>query len=122
MNPIRRVVSNLQTTNAQQSEQFYTHLLGFVKAMDMGWIMTFAAPDDPSTQISVLTTDPSGFHPHLSIEVTDVEATYRQAVMQGYPIVYPLTDEPWGVRRFFVRDPNGVIINVLSHRDTPSTE
>ena len=30
--------------------------------------------------------------------------------------VYPLTDEPWGVRRFFTRDPNGVVVNVLSHR------
>jgi hypothetical protein len=30
--------------------------------------------------------------------------------------VYPLTDEPWGVRRFFVRDPNGMIVNVVSHK------
>ena len=34
----------------------------------------------------------------------------------GLSIVYPATDEPWGVRRFFVADPNGVIINILSHR------
>jgi catechol 2,3-dioxygenase-like lactoylglutathione lyase family enzyme len=37
-------------------------------------------------------------------------------VALGLPIVYPVTDEPWGVRRFFVADPNGVIINILSHR------
>ncbi len=30
-------------------------------------------------------------------------------------IVHPLTDEAWGVRRFFVRDPDGHVINVLSH-------
>jgi hypothetical protein len=29
--------------------------------------------------------------------------------------VHPLTDEPWRVRRFFARDPNGVVVNVLSH-------
>jgi hypothetical protein len=29
--------------------------------------------------------------------------------------VYPLTNEPWGVRRFFVKDPSGTIVNVLSH-------
>ena len=40
---------------------------------------------------------------------------YRAAVGRGYPIVYPLTDEPWGVRRFFVADPNGVVFNVMSH-------
>jgi hypothetical protein len=27
-----------------------------------------------------------------------------------------LQDEEWGVRRFFVRDPNGRVVNVLSHR------
>ena len=30
-------------------------------------------------------------------------------------LVYPLTNEPWGVRRFFVTDPNGIVINVMSH-------
>jgi hypothetical protein len=31
-------------------------------------------------------------------------------------IVHPLQDEEWGVRRFYVRGPNGRVINVLSHR------
>jgi len=31
--------------------------------------------------------------------------------------VYPLTEESWGLRRFFVRDPDGNVINVTSHRD-----
>jgi len=35
--------------------------------------------------------------------------------------VYPLTDEPWGVRRFFVRDPNGVVLNVMSHRPSAAS-
>jgi hypothetical protein len=33
----------------------------------------------------------------------------------GLQVVYPLTDEPLGVRRFFVTDPNSVVINVMSH-------
>jgi len=36
-------------------------------------------------------------------------------VAEGAQIVHPLTDEPWGVRRFFVRDPDGNIVNVLAH-------
>jgi hypothetical protein len=31
--------------------------------------------------------------------------------------VHPLTDEPWGIRRFLVRDPHGNVINVVRHRD-----
>jgi uncharacterized glyoxalase superfamily protein PhnB len=40
---------------------------------------------------------------------------HRRAVEAGCEIVYPLTDEPWGLRRFFVRDPNGAVINVTQH-------
>jgi uncharacterized glyoxalase superfamily protein PhnB len=33
----------------------------------------------------------------------------------GYAIEYGPADEPWGVRRFFVRDPFGKLVNVLMH-------
>lgn len=59
----------------------------------------------------------ASLQPHVSIEVADVVSVHAQAVRRGDDIVYPLTDEPWDVRRFFVRDPNGVVINVLSHID-----
>jgi catechol 2,3-dioxygenase-like lactoylglutathione lyase family enzyme len=117
MNSIRRIVSNIQTKNTEQSEQFYTQVLGLVKAMDLGWIQTYAVPEDPTTQISVLTSDPSGLHPNLSVEVTDVDRVYEAATTQGYAVVYPLTDESWGVRRFFVQEPNGIVINIVSHRE-----
>ncbi len=117
MNSIRRIVSNIQTKNTEQSEQFYTQVLGLVKAMDLGWIQTYVAPEDPTTQISVLTNDPSDIHPNLSVEVADVDSVYEAARTQGYEIAYPLTNEPWGVRRFFVREPNGTIINIVSHRE-----
>lgn len=117
MPAIRRIVPNIQTTNSEHSEAFYTHVLGLVKAMDLGWIQTYIAPDDATTQLSVLTNDPSGLHPNVSIEVADVEHVHAAAVAHGSEIVYPLTNEPWGVRRFFVREPNGMIINVVSHQD-----
>ena len=46
---------------------------------------------------------------------SDVDAAYASAQRLGCEIVHPLTDEPWGVRRFFVRDPSGHVLNVLSH-------
>lgn len=54
-------------------------------------------------------------HPDVSIEVDDVDAVHDRAVAAGAEIVYPLTDEAWGLRRFFVRDPNGAVINVTQH-------
>jgi predicted enzyme related to lactoylglutathione lyase len=112
---IRRVVPNIETHQYEESRAFYTNFLELDLAMDLGWIMTFASSDNPTAQISVLTADPSGFHPHMSVEVTNVDTLYATAVAAGLDIVYPMTEEPWGVRRFFVADPNGMIINIVSH-------
>jgi uncharacterized glyoxalase superfamily protein PhnB len=54
--------------------------------------------------------------PQLSVEVADVDDVHTEAVQRRLEIVYPLSDESWGVRRFFVLDPNGVVLNVMSHR------
>lgn len=113
---IRRVVPNIKAHQYEESRTFYTNFLGLDLAMDLGWIMTFVNPDNSTAQVSVLTADPSGFHPHVSVAVTDVDALYTKAVAAELDIVYPITDEPWGVRRFFVSDPNGMIINIVSHQ------
>jgi uncharacterized glyoxalase superfamily protein PhnB len=55
-------------------------------------------------------------HPDVSIEVDDVDEVYDRALTAGAEIVYPITDEEWGLHRFFVRDPNGAVINVTEHR------
>jgi catechol 2,3-dioxygenase-like lactoylglutathione lyase family enzyme len=100
------------------SRKFYTEFLGFDIAMDLGWVLTFASPSNSTAQTTLVrASEQATGHPNLSIEVEDVDAVHAKAVALGLQIVYPLTDEPWGVRRFFVTDPNGVIINVLSHHN-----
>jgi catechol 2,3-dioxygenase-like lactoylglutathione lyase family enzyme len=113
---IRRVVPNIKAHQYEESRTFYTDFLGLDLAMDLGWIMTFVNPDHPTTQISVLAADPSGLHPHMSVEVSDIDTLYATAVAADFDIVYPIKNEPWGVRRFFVADPNGMIINIVSHQ------
>lgn len=113
---IRRVVPNIQSGQFDESREFYTEFLGFDIAMDLGWVMTFASPTHPTAQITLLEkSDSATPHPSISIEVADVDAVYAKAIARGLQIVYPLTHEPWGVRRFFVADPNGVVINIVSH-------
>jgi catechol 2,3-dioxygenase-like lactoylglutathione lyase family enzyme len=113
---IRRVVPDIAPKDIDASRAFYVDFLGLDVAMDMGWIVTLVSPSNPTAQITLLRDDGSGsLQPHVSIEVDDVVDVHRRAVAQGRKIVYPLTDEPWGVRRFFVVDPNGTVINILSH-------
>jgi len=113
---IQRVVPNLKSERLEESRKFYTDFLGFKVAMDMGWVVTFASPGNPAAQVTLLSgSDSAAPHPDISIEVAEVDAVHAQAVARGLQIVYPLTDEPWGVRRFYVVDPNGTVINVMSH-------
>ena len=115
--PINRVVPNIQSAKTEESKAFYAETLGFDVAMDQGWIIGFASPTNPTAQIQILTADATApIVPALSIEVDDVDALYATVQARGYPIVYPLTDEPWGVRRFFTRDPQGLVVNIVSHR------
>jgi predicted enzyme related to lactoylglutathione lyase len=114
---VRRIVPNINSANPAASKPFYENVLGLQTAMDMGWIVTFASPSNPTAQVSVVASDTRDEpHADISVEVADVDACHAAAQSQGCAIVYPLTDEPWGVRRFFVRDPNGFIVNVVSHK------
>lgn len=51
------------------------------------------------------------------IPVSDIDAAHTEAVNRGFDIVHPLTTEEWGVTRFFVRDPDGNVINITQHRE-----
>ena len=113
---VRRVVPDIKSQNPAASRVFYVDFLGLELAMDLGFVMTFVSPSNPTAQISVVRDDGgSTLLPDVSVEVADVDHVHQRAIERGLEIVYPLTDEPWGVRRFFVLDPNGIILNVLSH-------
>ncbi|MFF4928149.1 DUF6894 family protein [Streptomyces griseofuscus] len=113
---VRRVMPVIHSAAAEESRDFYG-LLGFEEVMNLGWVMTLASPSTPTAQISVVSTDRTApVIPDMSIEVDDVEAAYAAMRASGAEIVHPLRDEEWGVWRFFVRDPSGRVINVLSHR------
>jgi predicted enzyme related to lactoylglutathione lyase len=112
---IRRVVPDITCNRIHESRKFYTEILGFDVAMDMDWVVTLASPSNPTAQITLVQDTGSEPPPNMTIEVDDVDAVHAKAVGLAAQVVYPLTDEPWGVRRFFVTDPNGVVINVMSH-------
>ncbi|MGW0813764.1 VOC family protein [Streptomyces viridiviolaceus] len=116
---VRRIVPNIQVESEEQrgaGHDFYG-LLGFEEVMNLGWVTTLASPANPTAQVSFLTEERTGpVVPDLSVEVEDVDAVYARVVASGAEVVRELRDEEWGVRRFFVRDPDGRVVNVLSHR------
>jgi predicted enzyme related to lactoylglutathione lyase len=118
---IRRVVLNIQSSDFDGNRNFYENLIGLEVGMDLGWIMTFGSPSNPTAQLTVIKKDLTApVNANLTIEVEGVDSVYASAVKNGLNIVHALTDEPWGVRRFFVLDPNGLVVNVMSHIAKPA--
>lgn len=115
---IKRIVPNISSNKLDESKEFYINFLGLTLAMDMKWILTFASNSNPTAQISIVQNDNpdnSNSNITLSIEVSDIDELYDKAKSLNYEITYQITNEPWGVRRFFVKDPNGVTINLMTH-------
>ncbi len=120
---IRRIVMDIQSNNFEENRNFYENLIGLEVGMDLGWIMTFGSTSNPTAQLTIIKKDQTApVNPTLTIEVEDVGAVYAKAIKMGFNIVHPLTDEPWGVRRFFVVDPNGQVVNIMSHIAKSSNE
>jgi uncharacterized glyoxalase superfamily protein PhnB len=112
---ITRAVPNIKSDRPAETRAFFVDLLGLEVAMDIGWVVTVASPANPSVQVNIISNDdPSA--PGISVGVADVDAVHARAVEQGLEIAYALRDEPWGVRRFMLREPSGTIVNVVSHR------
>ena len=95
------------------------NFLGLDVVMDMHWVVTFASPSNPTAQLNIVKSDTdfiSNDHVTITMEVSEVDALYARAKELGYEITYPLTTEPWGpVRRFWVKDPNGITLNLMAH-------
>ena len=113
---VTRIVPNIATEQMDAAKAFYGEVLGMTVGMDHGWIITFIGEGQASPQISFATEGGSGTPvPDLSIEVDDLSMAHQLAVDAGYQPEYGPVAEPWGVRRFFVRDPFGRLLNILSH-------
>lgn len=113
---VLRIVPNIATESVPEVHGFYADLFELDVLMNLEWIVTLGSGETAATQMSVLSEGGSGAPvPDLSIEVDDVDAVYARVKKIGCEVIYNLTDEPWGVRRFFVADPTGKLVNVLSH-------
>ncbi|MCP8467106.1 glyoxalase [Pseudomonas sp. ZM23] len=113
---VRRIVANLAAGKPGEVARFYRELFDLDIVMDHGWLITLASAGSALVQLSLASEGGSGAPvPDLSIEVDNLDEVHERALAAAQQVVYPLTDEPWGVRRFFLRDPLGTVINVLEH-------
>ena len=115
---VRRIIADLPVADIEAAQDFYTGFLGLsTEEFNLGWVARYTSPET-GAHLQLVTRDAvAPEDPVVSVLVDDVEAAYEEAQRRGYEIVHPLTTEAWGVRRFFVRDPDGNVLNVVHHRE-----
>ncbi|MBC7794818.1 MAG: VOC family protein [Clostridia bacterium] len=113
---VKRIVADVAARDPSAAKRFYQGIFGLEVLMDMGWIATYGSSQRMSVQISFMIEGGSGAPvPELSIEVDDLDEALARVKKAKIPVEYGPANEPWGVRRFFVRDPFGKLVNVLAH-------
>lgn len=112
------------TPAAAQAAEFYVRYLAGTITFESSWFylvegdgfsIAFMTPEHPSSPPGPETF--SGLGLILTLQVADAARAYEELKDKGAPIVYPLTDEPWGQRRFQLQDPSGLILDVVEQTD-----
>ena len=114
---VSRIVPYADGPDLAASRRFYVEVLGLEVGMEDP-VLGLNSPVNPTAQIIIPAPGMEDPQPRFGVDVGDaeaVDAAHAEAVRRGLRVVYPLTDEPWGIRRFFVEDPGGTIVNVLAH-------
>ena len=113
---VKRMVANIAADQFESVKAFYCDILQMKVVMDFGWIVTLASETPSTPQLSFANEGGSGTPvPDLSIEIDNLDEVYQRALAAGFAIEYGPVTEPWGVRRFYMRDPVGRLVNILSH-------
>ncbi len=113
-----RIMANLRVADIGATKSFYTDYLGLsTEEFNLGWVARYTSPDT-RVNVQLVTRDATAPEDSvISVHTDDAEGAYEEAQKLGYEIVHPITTEPWGVRRFLVRAPDGNVINIVNHRD-----
>ena len=114
---ITGITANLRVDDIATASEFYRDYLGLrEEPLGLDWVTRFVSADGQD-MVQLVAGDASApVDSVISVHAgADVDVAYAEAQRRGYEIVYPLTTEPWGIRRFFVRDPDGNVLNITSH-------
>lgn len=110
------------TKNKNACRDFWCRHLGMQVGFDSDWFVWLTS-EDGSSSIAFMTPDhpsaPPGPEAYsgsgicFELQVDDVDLEYARFLQTGGRVDYPLTNEPFGQRRFGFRDPAGLWVDVV---------
>lgn len=116
---ILKALPLLHVSSSANAEAFYCGQLGFM-------LESTYRPHPPAPDPGFLSVVRDGVHLHLSsfaddggfggvvaFAVRDVDALYAEFQARGIPIALPPTDQTWGNREMYIRDPDGNALRFL---------
>ncbi len=112
----------LRVSDVASTAAFYETHFGFKKGFDSGWYVHLVMPEQSAVNLAIMESSheslPAGRGENvqgllLNFELDDVDAVYARMQASDVEILLPLRDEPWGQRHFIMRDPAGVLIDVI---------
>jgi catechol 2,3-dioxygenase-like lactoylglutathione lyase family enzyme len=112
---VRRIMPYYESADFDATRAFYTQVLGLEEGDFGGGYIGFGSGQ---AQVLFAPPDVDPPLPDMGVDVGSfetVDAAHAEALGAGHEVLYGPVDEAWGVRRFFVRDPQGVVISVLAH-------
>lgn len=114
------------TPDKDAARDFWANHLGFVVGFDSAWFC-WLTTEDGSASIAFMTPDHPSAPPGpeafggkgicFELQVEDAKAAHDDFTARGLPVHYPLTDEPFGQRRFGFTDPSGLWVDVVEQID-----
>ena len=113
------------TDKVEECRAFHARFFGFETIFQASWIavlgaggkpiLAFMDPSHPTTP-----PEPAAFKGEggfLTLQVEDARAEHERITAAGLTLDLPLTEEPWGQRRFGVVDPAGMWVDVVEQVD-----
>lgn len=113
---------SLNVTDPAASARFVTEHFGFTEQMSADGFISLVRPD--AGNLIFLRTGLPTFKPAeiagsagegllVVFVVEDIDTEYERLRGEGVPIVTPIETEEWGERYFQMRDPNGIIFQLV---------
>lgn len=113
----------IQTDDVEGTAAFYLRNFGFKALFESDWYYHLQSVTDEAVNITVLKANHETIPVAargvttgliLSFEVEDVVAEDMRLQDNGVAVVQSLRDEPHGQRHAIYRDPNGILIDVIT--------
>lgn len=113
----------LMTDRVADTARYYEQHFRFTRLFDSDWYVHLQSLEDASVNLAILDGDHATIPEAarggraagvlLNFEVEDASLEYQRVLDQGLDVQLALRDEAFGQRHFIVKDPNGVLIDVI---------